>query len=125
MQLWGPIQGCLAWHELIWAPLQEELKDIGFCWEKFIAEQPVCIGTHGELTRIERAVITALLPILGARLLKLKLQRIENQLHELSSCLDLAWQNFGSSRVIAGLPEAVNRLVSDTHPEAHASLPSI
>jgi len=125
IQFCGPIQGCLAWHELAWAPLQEELKDLGFCWEKFIAEQPVCIGTYGELTRIERAVITALLPILGAHLQKLKLQRIENQLHELSIGLDLAWQNFGSSRVIAGLTDAVNRMDSGSYAEAHARLADV
>jgi len=52
------------WRELVWVPLEEELKNLGFCWEKFIAEQPVCVGAYGELARIERAVTNSLLTIL-------------------------------------------------------------
>src|SRR6266567_2970707 len=67
IQFCDPIRDCLEWRELVWVPLEEELKNLGFCWEKFIAEQPVCVGAYGELARIERAVTNSLLTILTDR----------------------------------------------------------
>jgi very-short-patch-repair endonuclease len=125
IQFCAPIQDCLRWHELTWAPLQQELEDLGFSWNKFIAEQPVCIGAYGELTRIERAVVTALVPVLAARLEKLRLQSMESQLQELNDRLELARQNFNSSPVIARLADAVRRMDSGSYAEAHARLAEI
>ena len=125
IQFCAPIQDCLRWHELTWAPLQQELEDLGFSWNKFIAEQPVCIGPYGELTRIERAVVTDLVPILAARLEKLELQRVESQLQELNDRLELARQNFNSSSVTARLADAVRRADSGGYAEAHARLGEI
>lgn len=122
IQFCDPIQDCLEWRERIWAPLEEELQSLGFCWEKFIAEQPVCVGAYGELARIERAVAIALLTILTARLYKLKWLRINHELHELKSGLELARQSFSSSRVTAQLADAANRLDSSCYGEAYTRL---
>jgi len=39
-----PIENCLGWHQNTWAPLQQQLEDLGFRWEKFLAEQPRSLG---------------------------------------------------------------------------------
>jgi very-short-patch-repair endonuclease len=122
IQFCGPIQDCLEWRERVWAPLEEELEGLGFCWEKFIAEQPVCVGAYGELARIERAVAIALLTVLTARLNKLKWLRLNRELHDLKSRLELARQNFSSSRVTAQLSDAANRLDSACYGEAYRRL---
>ncbi|HZR27597.1 MAG TPA: AAA domain-containing protein [Terriglobales bacterium] len=125
IQFCAPIQDCLRWHDLTWAPLRQELEDLGFLWNKFIAEQPVCIGPYGELTRIERAVVTALVPVLFARLEKLRLQKVESQLQALNDRLELARQNFTSSPAIARLVDAVRHTDSSHYSEAHARLAEI
>src|SRR5262249_23747311 len=99
-----------------------ELDGLGFCWEKFIAEQPVCVGAYGELARIERAVAIPLLTVLTARLHKIKWLRINRELHELKSRLELARRNFMSSSVTAQLADAANRLDTSCYGEAYARL---
>src|SRR6266581_527300 len=71
MQYCDSIQDCLSWHECTWLPLQQQLGDLGFRWEKFLAEQPAVIGPDGELVRIGIAVTDSLLPILDSRFKKL------------------------------------------------------
>lgn len=122
IQFCDPIQDCLGWHARVWGPLQEELQSLGFKWEKFIAAQPVCIGAYGELARIERAVSVALLPILSARLNKLRWQRINHELHELSRRLEFARLTFKSSRVIAELADAAVHMDSTCYGKAYARL---
>jgi very-short-patch-repair endonuclease len=122
IQFCGPIRDCLEWRQRIWAPLEEELQSLGFSWEKFIAEQPVCVGAYGELARIERAVAIALLTILTARLYKLRWLRMNHELHELKSRLELARQGFSSSQVTAQLADAASRLDSSSYGEAYARL---
>src|SRR5258708_20401285 len=103
VQLWDPILDWLEWRERIWLPLEEELKNLGFCWEKFIAEQPVCVGAYGELARIERAVANSLLTILTARLHKLQWIRINQELDALKGLLELARQDFTLSPLLTQL----------------------
>jgi len=56
MQFCDAIENCLGWHEHTWLPLQQQLEDLGFRWEKFLAEQPPVVGADGELVRIGKAV---------------------------------------------------------------------
>jgi len=63
MQYCESIEDCLGWQEHTWFPLQQRLEDVGFRWDKFLAEQPAVVGTDGELARIHSAVTHALLPI--------------------------------------------------------------
>jgi very-short-patch-repair endonuclease len=122
IQFCGPIEDCLAWRERIWDPLEQELKALGFHWEKFLSEQPVCAGAFGELARIERAVAIALLPILTARFQKLRLFRITHELQELRDRIERARQEFISSRILSQLAEAANRLDPAAFAEAHRRL---
>jgi hypothetical protein len=55
MQFCDAIEDCLSWHEQTWLPLQQQLEDLGFRWEKFLAEQPAVVGADGELLRIGKA----------------------------------------------------------------------
>jgi hypothetical protein len=116
------IQDCLAWQSRTWAPLLEELQALGFLWEKFIASQPVCAGTFGELARIERAVVISLLPILYSRLNRLKSARLNHELEVLQRHLDVAARAFPGSRVAAGLADSAGRLDTSAYAEAYSRL---
>ncbi|PYX92378.1 MAG: hypothetical protein DMG67_07080, partial [Acidobacteria bacterium] len=124
IQFCSPIEDCLGWHENIWVPLQQELESLGFCWERFMAQQPVCIGAYGELVRLERAA-TALIPVLSIRLEQLKLLRFNNELQILGERLELARQGFDSSRVTAQLAHAVNCMDPAAYAEAYVRLAEV
>jgi very-short-patch-repair endonuclease len=107
MQYCDSIEDCLGWHERTWLPLQQQLADLGFRWDKFLAEQPAVIGAEGELVRIGKAVTNALLPILDSRFNKLKLLQLEEELRDLKNRLKLASRAAKASKVIVHLLKAV------------------
>src|SRR5207245_9449059 len=72
MQYCDSVEDCLGWHRSTWLPLQQQLADLAFRWEKFLAEQPAVLGAEGELLRLGQAVSDALLPILDSRRKKLR-----------------------------------------------------
>src|SRR2546430_1388629 len=67
MQYCDSVEDCLGWHRSTWLPLQQQLADLAFRWEKFLAEQPAVLGAEGELLRLGQAVSDALLPILDSQ----------------------------------------------------------
>src|SRR5712692_1334945 len=122
MQYCDSIEACLDWQEHMWLPLQQQLKDIGFRWDKFLAEQPAVLGSEGELARIRIAVTDALLPILDSRFKKLKLLQLEEEFRDLKSRLKLAARVAKASKAIAQLFAAVNDENSNRYREAHERL---
>ncbi len=107
MQFCDAIEDCLRWHEHTWLPLQQQLEDLGFRWEKFLAERPAVVGSDGELIRLGLAVTDALLPILDSRFKKLRLLQLNEELRELKSKLKLDARLAKTSKVTAKLLEAV------------------
>jgi very-short-patch-repair endonuclease len=122
MQFCDSIEDCLGWHERTWLPLRHQLGDVGFRWEKFLAEQPAVVGADGELVRISRAVNDSLLPILHSRLQKLKLLRFEEELRDLKGRLKLTARVAKSSKTTAKLLAAVSDEDSGEYAEAFESL---
>src|SRR6266851_4801919 len=122
MQYCDSIEDCLDWQEHMWLPLQQQLKDIGFRWDKFLAEQPAVVGSDGELARIRIAVANALLPILDSRFKKLKLLQLEEEFRDLKSRLKLAARVAKASKVIGQLLAAVTDENSNSYREAHERL---
>ena len=122
MQYCDSIEQCLDWQEHMWLPLQQQLKDIGFRWEKFLAEQPAVVGSDGELARIRIAVTGALLPILDSRFKKLKLLQLEEEFRDLKSRLKLAARVAKASKVIGQLLAAVTDENSNRYRETHERL---
>src|SRR6266446_6015045 len=121
MQYCDSIEDCLDWQEHMWFPLQQQLKDLGFRWDKFLAEQPAVVGSDGELARIRIAVADALLPILDSRFKKLKLLQLEEEFRDLKGRLKLA-RVAKASKVIAQLLAAVNDENSNRYREAYGRL---
>jgi very-short-patch-repair endonuclease len=103
MQYCDSIERCLDWKKNTWLPLQQQLEDIGFRWDKFLAEQPAVVGPEGELARIHLAVTEALIPILDSRFKKLRLLQLEEEFRDLKSRLKLAARVAKASKVIAQL----------------------
>jgi very-short-patch-repair endonuclease len=122
MQYCDSIEDCLGWQEHAWLPLQQQLEDIGFRWDKFLAEQPAVVGSDGELARIRIAVTGALLPILDSRFKKLKLLQLEEEFRGLKSRLKLAARVAKRSKVTAQLLEAVTEENSNRYREAYERL---
>src|SRR3989441_4380432 len=122
MQYCDSIEDCLSWHERTWLPLQQQLADLGFRWEKFLAEQPAVIGAEGELVRIGKAVTNALLPILDSRFNKLKLLQLEEEIRELKSRLKLASRAAKASKVIGHLLKAIQGEDCNAYRDAYERL---
>jgi very-short-patch-repair endonuclease len=122
MQYCDSIEGCLGWQENTWLPLQQRLEDVGFRWDKFLAEQPAVVGSDGELTRIHIAVTDALLPILDSRFKKLRLLQLEEEFRDLKNRLKLAARVSKASKVIGQLLAAVSDDDSNGYREADERL---
>jgi len=122
MQYCDSIEDCLDWQQKMWLPLQQQLKDIGFRWDKFLSEQPAVVGPDGELARIRMAVTDGLPPILDSRFKKLKLLQLEEEFRDLKSGLKLAARVAKASKVIGQLLAAVTDENSNRYREAHERL---
>src|SRR5437879_1105049 len=122
MQFCDAIENCLGWHQHTWLPLQQQLEDLGFRWEKFLAEQPPVVGADGELVRIGKAVNQSLLPILDSRYKKLKLLQLEEEIRDLKNRLKLATRLAKSSKATAKLLAAVKDEDSNDYRDAYERL---
>jgi len=122
MQYCDSIEDCLGWQEHTWLPLQQRLEDIGFRWDKFLAEQPAVVGSDGELTRIHMAVTGALLPILDSRFKKLRLLQLEEEFRDLKGRLKLAARVAKASKVIGQILTAVSEEDSNGYREMYERL---
>jgi very-short-patch-repair endonuclease len=122
MQYCDSIADCLSWQDRTWLPLQQRLEDVGFRWEKFLAEQPAVVGPEGELKRIEISVTNALLPILDSRYKKLRLLQLEEESLDLKSRLKLAARVAKASKVIGLLLAAVSDDDTGRYREAYDHL---
>src|SRR6202158_2851299 len=122
IQFCGSIEDCLGWHEHTWLPLQQQLEDLSFRWEKFLAEQPAVVGSDGELIRIGLAVTDSLSPVLDSRFKKLKLLQLNEELRDLKNRLKFAARLAKSSKVIAQLLEAVKDEDSSGYRSAYERL---
>jgi very-short-patch-repair endonuclease/DNA polymerase III delta prime subunit len=108
MQYCDAIEDCLNWHECTWLPLQQQLADLGFRWEKFLAEQPAVMGAEGELLRLGAAVSNALQPILHSRYQKLRLAQLEEEFRDLRARHKLASRNSRASKILVHLQKAIH-----------------
>jgi very-short-patch-repair endonuclease len=122
MQYCDSIEACLGWQEQTWKSLQQQLQDLGFRWDKFLAEQPAVVGSEGELVRIGTAVTGTLLPILDSRFKKLKLLQLEEEFRDLKGRLKLAARVAKASKVIGQLLGAVNDENPNRYREAYERL---
>ncbi len=122
MQYCDSIEACLDWKKNIWLPLQQQLEDIGFRWEKFLAEQPAVVGPEGELARIHIAVTDALMPILDSRFKKLRLLQLEEEFRDLKSRLKLVARVGKGSKVIGLILSGVTDENPNRYREAYERL---
>jgi very-short-patch-repair endonuclease len=110
VQFCNPIRDCLSWSSRSWAPIEAELKQSGFLWDKFMAEQPPGVGTDGALQRLRSAVINSLLPILASRIQRQLWDQNEALISGLRDKLAIARAAAPHSRVTSNLYDAVHRL---------------
>jgi very-short-patch-repair endonuclease len=122
MQYCEAIEDCLRWYECTWLALQQQVVDIGFRWEKFLAEQPAIMGAEGELLRLGKAVSNALLPILDSRCKKVRLLQLEEEFRELKSRHKLASRNARAAKILVHLQKAIHEEDCGAYREAYDQL---
>jgi very-short-patch-repair endonuclease len=122
VQYCDSIEDCLSWQERTWVPLQRRLEDLGFRWDKFLAERPAVVGSDGELARIHLAVNDALMPILDSRFKKLRLLELQEEFRDLKNRLKLSARVAKASKVIGQLLAAVSDEQSNGYREAYERL---
>ena len=122
IQFCDPIANCLAWHEKTWLPLETELKELGFLWDKFMAEQPVVVGPTGEVTRLANAVSGPLPAILAARFSRIQLEQIDLSIQGLRSRLETQCAASPASRITADLTSAVSSADAKAYLRAFGAL---
>ena len=125
IQFSDPVANCLAWYEKTWLPLEKELKELGFLWDKFMAEQPVVVGSTGEITRLAEAVGGPLPTILAVRFNRIHLLQIESYLQELRGRLETLSVSSPGSRVAAGLASAASGTDSTAYLQAFGALADV
>jgi len=122
VQYCAPIRDCLSWSSRIWAPIEKELKEAGFLWPQFLAEQPPLPGPDGDLRRIHEAVTKNLIPILTARVSRLLWERNEKAFTQLRETLTLAKEIAIGSAVVAHIYDAVSDGDSESYQTSFARL---
>jgi len=122
VQFCAPIRDCLIWNSRTWAPIEKELKQAGFLWDKFMAEQPAGVGADGELRRLQVAVTTSLPPILSARVNALLWERNEMLLSGLREMLSLSKRVAADSLVVVHLCDSVLGSDPESYREGYARL---
>ncbi|MFQ5852953.1 MAG: AAA domain-containing protein, partial [Candidatus Binatia bacterium] len=116
------IEDSLSWHSNIWEPPKSELKNLGFRWEAFLAEQPPNLSPYGELMRLRDAVSGPLQEILSGRANAIRWHSLDSALKALTRTLSLAEGGYGSAQVVDRLRTAVSRLEPGTYQEAFQRL---
>jgi very-short-patch-repair endonuclease len=116
------INDCLRWHSAVWKPLEQELKSLGFFWEKFLSERPVVASSHGDLVRLYEAVSGSLLPILASRANAIRRVRADAELSKLRSQLFGASKDIAVASIIARFRTAIDQLDVKGYDEAFARL---
>ena len=122
VQFCGPIRDCLTWSSRTWGPIEKELRQAGFLWDKFMSEQPAGVGAEGELRRLQQAVSTGLLPILAARVDCLLWERNETLLGDLREMLAVSKRVAADSLVVAHLCDSVVSLDPESYRTSFARL---
>ena len=61
------IRSCLEWHTVTWLPMESDFEQLGFKWQSFLQSTKPEVGANAELTRIQKAVVGDLGPILESR----------------------------------------------------------
>jgi very-short-patch-repair endonuclease len=122
VQFCSPIRDCLSWSSRSWAPLESELKQSGFLWEKFMAEQPPGVGTDGALQRLRAAVLNSLLPIVASRIQRQLWDRNEVLIAGLRDKLAIAKAAAPHSLITAELYDAVRRLDREDYRKLYSRL---
>ncbi|MFQ5881569.1 MAG: AAA domain-containing protein [Candidatus Methylomirabilales bacterium] len=119
-QFVATIEECLSWYTNVWEPLQIELKDLGFRWEAFLAEQPPNLSPYGEILRLRDCVSGPLQEVLASRAYRIHWHSIDSTLKTLTRTLALVGN--GSAHVIKRLRTAVSQLDPQAYHEAFQRL---
>lgn len=117
-----PIRNCLQWYPTTWKPLENELKNQGFQWERFLAEVPVSHVQHSEIMRLQTAVTQMLPPIYIAEVYRRTYNRIDGAFLILEQKLDKIVTNSAQIEVVARLRDSVKRRDIQLYRACYSSL---
>lgn len=98
---------------------EQTLKQSGFRWEKFLAEEPANPSPHGELLRLAGAVSSRLSSIVKAKIAQVQRAQAKREMTKLAETLAVI---SAQSRLAQLLSKAVAELDSGTYTEAFNAL---
>lgn len=121
------LERALAWFPETWAPLTQELSAQGLRWETLLAEIPVKLDHFGELHRLYEAFAQQLPPVIRARILRLRLDQIDDALGQVQKTLEMSQTagESGYSEVVAALLLAVQQQDEAGYAAAFARLVAV
>jgi very-short-patch-repair endonuclease len=113
------LRQCLEWYTTTWQPLEQQLRQQGLLWERFLAEMPAQIATeYGELLRLKEAVQIHLRPLLEAEINYRQYQSNDAKLLELKQQLSLVTSTAAKTEVVQRLQIAVDNHDAQAYSEA-------
>jgi len=117
-----PLRQCLDWYHTTWEPLERELMNHGLLWPKLLAEMPVNMTEHGDLSRVLDAVQIQLPSILHAETQRRMYKENEAKLAELYSILQAVTGNAARTEVIQVLRQSVTSYNVQAYSKAYTRL---
>jgi very-short-patch-repair endonuclease len=100
------IRACLDWHADSWVPIESMLKQLGFPWERVLAESSPNLSAFGDLLRLRDAATNRLIRILAARADAIRYQAIQIEIdRRLDALINVA--DGPPSRVVIEMSRAI------------------
>ncbi len=104
-----PIRNYLQWYPITWKPLENELRNQGFQWQRFLTEAPVSHVQHSEMIRLQMAVTQMLPPVFMAEVYRRTYNRIESKFLSIEQKLDKVVIDSTKIDIVVRLRDAVKR----------------
>jgi very-short-patch-repair endonuclease/uncharacterized small protein (DUF1192 family) len=112
----------LDWYKSTWQPLETELKNQGFQWERLLAEMPVNHVQYDAILRLRIAVVEHLPVIINAEVLRRKFTQIEHTFLTLERHLDQLGPGNTKAEIVYRLSDAVKQRNASAYRVAYESL---
>lgn len=108
----------LEWRGAVWEPLILKLCEAGFAWDTWLAAHPPISGDHGELARVQQAVVDGLSEIVEAKAARIRIEELTKSLESQRMYLG----GFPQSELAKQLQQAQDTWNVDSYEEVYSEL---
>lgn len=100
----------LNWYNNSWSALENELKQQGFNWNKFIEEVPPNLSKYGDLLKVKEAALNKFPPVIKAQANRLVFNSIDSKLLDLRTKLEKYNSEAAAKGIVQQLLDSVTNL---------------